>query len=351
MSVYRHHGSFMARWDDEYGEEHRLAFPVETDAIQFEKKVRREVKIKKNAMKRDPASAIGKVGDLCDVWAEGQKYWYNLRVARDVKVKLGHLRLHELQPFHVKLMLNFWDEWGLADNTRTNFGHTLKRLLRYFEGLPGGPRGLDKFRVKPYQARDEMLNEAEEKKILESAKEKKPWLECWLRIFLSIGLRMTEVLNLAPCHYDLSTKSVRNLRTKGDIKRNIAVPTELQDFFDPVARKDPQSVVPFVEQIKGSPTNFRAVLWHWNDLKKKCGIPRQKRPHDLRATSISNFYDKNENNIVATQKFAGHKYMGSTNLYIRHIDDLALAPMIEKARRLRFKSPQVASIAAVKKSG
>ncbi len=354
MSVYRWHGIYLAEWRDEYGGKKRKGFPVETEARRFEQKMRREVALRRREIERDPAAAVGKVGDLCDLWAEPQKYWYPKRVASDFKMKCGSLRLHELTPMSVKLVLNYWEGIGLADNTRSNFAHTLKRLLKYFETLPGAPRNLSSYvgRIKPYKPRKEMLTVEEERKLLEIADASKPaWVQCYLRIFLCLGLRQSEVLSLAPLHYDPESKMVRNLRTKGDIQRDIGVPTELQRFFEPLVRKYGRTETPFITLLKGAPVNFRAALWHWNDLKKKAGIPRGKRPHDLRATAITTFHVNNGNDLIATQRFAGHKYPGSTQPYLRHLDDQAIAPMIEKARVLRFRSGQAARIAAQKKIG
>jgi integrase len=351
MSVRFHHSSFLAEWYDEHGDHKAKAFVIEPDAIQFEKKMRRDVHAKRRAMKADPASAVGKVGDLCDVWAEGQKYWYAKRVARDVKVKLGSLRIFELTPPAVNSMLDHWQEAGLAPNTRTNFGHTWKRLLRWFESLPGAPHDLSKFvrRIKPYQPRQEMLTVREEDALLRLSAGK-PWLNCWLRIFLCLGLRMSEVCSLSPYHYDRETKMVTNVRAKGDILRMIAVPPELQEIFEPLMT-DPESRVPFIDALKGIPLTFANIRWHFNDLKKKAGVPRQKRPHDMRATAITTFFVTNGNDLIATQRFAGHKYAGSTQPYIRHLNDAALAPMIERARIIRFKDLRTAKIAAQKKTG
>lgn len=357
MSVYQWHGSFLAEWRDEFGKQQRKAFPIEPDARRYEQKMRREVKIKKAAMKRDPASAIGKVGDLCDVWAEAQNYWYNKRVAQDVKVKLGSKRLHELNIFDVKSMMTFWKESSrsgrkLAINTRANFGHTFKRLLKYFETLPGCPREISKQigRIPAYQPRKEMLTVTEEDSLLRLS-EGKPWLNCWLRIFFSLGLRQTEVNSLSPAHYSLEEKCVANVRAKGEINRLLPVPSELQKFFDPLAKKHPGSTVPFIDLLKGVHLTKGNIRWHYNDLKKKAGVPVHKRPHDMRATAITTFYQNNGFDVMTTKKFAGHKYSGSTELYIRGLEDKALAPLMEKSRVMRFDSARVARITAAKKTG
>jgi integrase len=358
MSVYFWHGSFIAEWRNEHGEKERKAFPIEPDAVQFEKKMRREVKQKRRALKLDPAGKVGKVGDLCDVWAEGKKYWYDKRVAGDLKVKAGHLRLHEMNMFVANGLLDFWKGQGLARNTIGNFGHVLKRMLKWFEPLPGCPRDLagQLRRIPSYQPRQEWFTVEEERKLLDLSK-KKPWLHCWLSIFLNTGFRMDEVCSLAPRHYDRAAKMLTNVRVKGDIKRMLPVNPELREIFDPLMG-DPQRETPFIEILKGAPLTFRNILWHFNDLKKKAGVPRNKRPHDLRATAITTFHmnqvdeeGRPTRDIIATQRFAGHKFIGSTQLYLRAIDDQALAPLMEKGRVLRFNSPRVARISAAKKTG
>jgi integrase len=359
MSVYQHHGSFFARWFDEHGEEHRRAFVIQPDAVQFEKKMRREVKAKRRALKADPTLRVGKVGDLCDMWSEGKKYWYDKEVAKDLKLYAGELRLNELNMFACNQLLDRWHQKGLARNTQANFGHVLKRILKWFETLPGCPRDLSKQlrRVKSYQPRQEMLTVEEERKLLELSKEK-PWLHCWLLIFLNTGFRMSEVCSLSPRHYNRETRMLENVRTKGDIRRFLPVNSELRAILDPLMMKDPGSATPFIWLIKGGALTFQGIRWNYNQLKKKAGVPRNKRPHDLRATAITSFHmnqvdeqGRPVRDIIATQRFAGHKYIGSTQLYLRAIDDQALAPLMEKGRILRFKSPQLAAIAAAKKTG
>jgi integrase len=358
MSVRFHHKGFLARWRDEYGKQQYQSFLIEPDAKRFEEKMRREVKQKKRALKADPAAAVGKVGDLCDVWAEGKKYWYDKRVAQDLKVKAGALRLHELTPFLVNGLLDHWKGLGLARNTIGNFGHVLKRMLKWFETLPGCPRDLSgqMRRIPSYEPRAEMLTVEEERKLLDLSV-KKPWLHLWLRIFLNTGFRMSEVCSLAPVHYNRAEKMLSNVRTKGDIKRLLPVNSELAEMLDPLM-KDPASLTPFIDLAKGAPLTFANIRWHFNDLKKKAGVPRTKRPHDLRATAITTFHmnqvddeGRPMRDLIATQRFAGHKYIGSTQLYVRHLDDRALAPMMEKGRVLRFKSGRVARIAAQKQVG
>jgi len=358
MSVRFWHGSYLVEWRDEFGKKKYESFPIEPDAKRFEQKMRREVKQKKNAMKRDPASAVGKVGDLCDAWAEGTKYWYNKRVASDFKLKAGALRLHELNPFVVNGMLHFWKEQGLARNTRGNFGHVLKRMLKWFETLPGCPRDISKLmsRIPSYEPRQETLTVEEERKLFELS-ERKPWLHLWLSIFLNTGFRMSEVRSLSPRHYNVAENMLENVRAKGDIRRGMPVNPELRKLLLPLM-KDPQSTTPFIDLAKGGPVTFAMIRWSFNDLKKKAGVPRHKRPHDLRATAITTFHmnqvdeeGRPTRDIIATQRFAGHKYIGSTQPYIRGIDDRALAPLMEKGRILRMGSARIARIAAAKKTG
>lgn len=350
MSVYRQRDSFMSEWRDEFGVQHRKSFMTLPEAAAYEKQVRRQVAARRVELRRDPLAAVPAVGILCDRWITGRKYWYDRAVAREVKLHFANLRLHQLTVFMADGLLAEWRErillpkgskGHLAGNTVGTWRKAFKRLLRYFETFPGAARGLSDIRRGPsYEQRSVTLSVEEERKMLELS-QAKPWLHCWLSIFLLTGFRMSEVCRLAPMHYNRASGMLENVLAKGGVHRSLPVHPDLAKILDPLMQRGANPETPFIEIAKGAPLTRWIVCWHFRELKKKAGITRDVRPHDLRRTAISTFhFNQPKPDLVMTQRFSGHKYLSGLQVYLAPFDQGLLLPAMEEARILRFKNPK-----------
>ncbi len=347
MSVYFRHGSFLARWWDEFGNEHRKAFITEPEALEFERRARKEVARKRKEMRLRGEIQIRKVRDLTSLWLETKHPARNYQhtVAVEFSAYYGDLRVNQLNEIMVTACLDRWKEKGLAHNTIVLKYHTLLNLVRYF-GKHGGPRDLELRKIHSYEPCTRNASVEEENRLY-AASEKKPWLRLALGIFFNTGLRLASALSFAPCHYDRTRADAEKgitgmirMRVKGGFLHTLPVVDDpvwhLPALLDAVHVSPGEEKTPYLELAKQTPIGTRRNFYAaFAVLKRRAHVAADLSPHALRRTFALTIYESS-NDIRAVQKALGHKHLASTAGYLQSFDQETLAPIVAKARIIRI---------------
>jgi integrase/recombinase XerC len=125
--------------------------------------------------------------------------------------------------------------------------------------------------------------------------------------------------------------------TKYQNRQELPVTSELAALLDQCT--DP--TLPFVAQLHrgfspyngipygpiGRPCARASFNRRFNALKKKCGIVRDLRPHDLRRTTATRVYSATKD-LRIVQALLGHSNLGSTLWYLdHHVTSVPLAEL------------------------
>lgn len=284
--------------------------------------------------KKSLSPGYGAANDLCAAWAETKLYWYEKKVARDFARLAGSAPVKELHKGQLEMLVNNW-KMTLAPNTVSNLRHTTRRLLAYLIEH-GAPAGLlrELPRVPPYQASQRVLSQDEQKRLIENAA---PWLQCFLLLMLTCGLRSGEARRAAPAHYAPKTDDgpkLRGFRIKNRKEHMVSVHPSLKELLD-TAGPPSESARPFIEILKGQPEGqplkWSNLVWHFKQLKKKAGIDRRVRMHHLRHTAATDYYMRSGRDLRSTQIFLGHSSAATTAHYLgEHIISAEQAAVIRK---------------------
>jgi integrase len=234
-----------------------------------------------------------------------------------------------------------WKE-KYARNTVHHLRALLANLLRTL-CLFGAPETAARLlmRAPGYQPRQTIFTHDEIAAVMAAAP---PWLSFLIHVCYTLALRSGDAVNLCPANYDRATKTIRNLKTKGN--RALTLPVTDPALIEVLERIGPEdSTVPYAQLIREiTPKNpnggnhrpdwretFCAETAQnaWNTARRKAAIRPELRMHDLRRTRATELYVKTLD-IILCQKILGHASVSTTAFYIAHADnDAALRPILE----------------------
>ncbi len=144
-----------------------------------------------------------------------------------------------------------------------------------------------------------------------------------LEVFYSTGIRLSELCNLSIYDADLQGKMLRINQGKGSKDRVVPLGRHairfLREYISKVrphlTRKNRKSRTLFVNQL-GRPLSKQVVSLMVRTSAKKAKLPKKVSAHVLRHTFASMLV-KNGANVVAVQKMLGHRYLKTTQGYIK----------------------------------
>ena len=135
-----------------------------------------------------------------------------------------------------------------------------------------------------------------------------------IAVMLTCGLRVSEIINLAPTDVDLKYDRLRVLRSKRDKDRWLAIPTILWDQLNEWDKERPRSDWYFPTMI-GGPLCRRYIEQAIGRYAKKAGIGKNVTPHTLRHTYATEFY-RQTHDIETLRRILGHESITTTTIYL-----------------------------------
>ena len=335
---------FFARWRDQDHIDHRKGFFTQREAKQHQQKMREEVR----ALKRIPGD--GRVTNFTLAWMGIHRHSNDQAAGKKMIAIAGSLALRELNGMICEIAVGQWRKSCRSPHTLYNYRFAFRRLLKYLisHGAPADLL-LALPRVDEPDFRDVTLNDEERFLLIDQCKPPKfeLWFRCFLFNCLFLGLRRTESLRLAPCHYDSVSQRFYGLRVKNNKRHGMRVPGPLREIFDSIEVPEGAEQTSYVELLAGAHITSWAIVRRWKKLKRATGIRQDVKVHDLRRTGAS--YVMESEGLLAAKEFLHHKSLGNTEAYLaftRPKDlDRVLEDFAAPAKMLQF--PPVAR----KKSG
>lgn len=136
-----------------------------------------------------------------------------------------------------------------------------------------------------------------------------------LRLMLSMGLRVSEVVNLKPGDLNLTLRKLRIVNGKGGVDRDIIIPEFIIDLLKEWKDKKPSGTSYFFTTSSGNKLNRVYIYNMVRNYTKRAGIDKNVSPHTLRHTFGTNFYRQTKD-IETLRKILGHAHINTTQIYV-----------------------------------
>ncbi len=168
----------------------------------------------------------------------------------------------------------------------------------------------------------EILTHQEQKMLLAQPNPKAPTglrNLCMLRVMLNAGLRLSEIIHIAPDDLDVETGELVVRRSTGEPGRSLWLGEEDREFIARWQTIKPKSEYLFCT-LKGDILKDRYIREMVKRLGRKADITKNIFPHTLRHTFAADLYAKTRD-IRIVQKALGHVDLSTTMIYTYIIDE------------------------------
>jgi integrase/recombinase XerD len=147
-----------------------------------------------------------------------------------------------------------------------------------------------------------------------------------LALMLNCGLRVSEVVNLKPGHFNLTNRKLRVVNGKGGVDRDLIIPEYTTELLKEWKKAKPKNSQYFFTTIKeknggqfssskGSQLSVRYIQFMVKRYAKKAGIDKDITPHTLRHTFATDFIRQGQN-VMKLKKILGHSDISTTQIYV-----------------------------------
>lgn len=136
-----------------------------------------------------------------------------------------------------------------------------------------------------------------------------------LRLMLSIGLRVSEIVNLKPGDLNLTLMKLRIVNGKGGVDRDIIIPEFIIDLQKEWKEKKPSGTSYFFTTSSGNKLNRVYIYNMVRNYTKRADINKNVSPHTLRHTFGTNFYRQTKD-IETLRRILGHAHIDTTQIYV-----------------------------------
>ena len=156
-----------------------------------------------------------------------------------------------------------------------------------------------------------------------------PYVKVWLLLCSDLAIRSGTAARLGPRNYDAQRRTLTFI-TKGGRNMTLPVTAQLDAIIAPLARLDPNESYVNLLHPSGTagPTALRLAM---REIRKRIGIKKNIRPHDLRRTTANEIYT-NTRDLRIVQAVLGHKRLDSTLHYLGHGSDPVDLNVLELAK-------------------
>lgn len=136
-----------------------------------------------------------------------------------------------------------------------------------------------------------------------------------LRLMLSMGLRVSEVVNLRPSDINLTLRKLRIVNGKGGVDRDIIIPEFIIDLLKEWKDRKPNGVGYFFTTYSGNKLSRVYIYNMVRNYTKRAAINKNISPHTLRHCFGTTFY-KQTRDIETLRKILGHSHISTTQIYV-----------------------------------
>ena len=136
-----------------------------------------------------------------------------------------------------------------------------------------------------------------------------------LRLMLSMGLRVSEVVNLRPSDINLTLRKLRIVNGKGGVDRDIIIPEFIIDLLKEWKDRKQNGVSYFFTTYSGNKLSRVYIYNMVRNYTRRAAIDKDISPHTLRHTFGTNFYRQTKD-IETLRKILGHAHIGTTQIYV-----------------------------------
>ena len=141
-----------------------------------------------------------------------------------------------------------------------------------------------------------------------------------LRLFLNLGLRVSEALNLKTADIDWNTGRLNVRQGKGKRDRVLWLADEDRALLVSITESRPAESEYMFSTLKGGRMNDRYVRAFVKRCAVKKKIGKDVHPHTLRHTFATDLL-KESGNIRLVQKALGHVSLATTMIYTHIVDE------------------------------
>ena len=215
-------GRWYADWKMTQGQRKRKSFPTKKQAERHQEKERRLVASKK-------ARASEMCARLCEAWAEAAKTPRDRIAAKHLAALAGSLTVTELLPAHFESIVARWKARHKR-NTICNYRIGLHRLARFIAMTAARPE-LPTFvpKVPNYRPRQIVADPTDLAVLVNAAP---GWLRCAALLASHAGFRRSDVLRIAPIHYNREAATISILQKKGGHPVTVPVTEALAEILN-----------------------------------------------------------------------------------------------------------------------
>lgn len=268
--------------------------------------------------KKSPALG-GTIRHLAKVWTE-QKHSNQRSVALHLVGLFGHLTPTRLRPEHISALMAHWKA-TLGRRTLWTYTFTLANQL---EAL-GRPDLKDHLpRIPKPKPRTEIASPEELARATTTAT---GWLRCAILLAAHCGLRASDCLRCAPCHFNQGTGLLTITQQKTGDPITIPVSPDVSAILQSAPAADPTT--PFVSAIAGSPVNYARLCAAWSKLRRRIALPPELTFHALRRTVAVGLYEVSKD-LRIVQQALGHRSLSTTAAYLEHRDPAKLREVLSQ---------------------
>jgi integrase/recombinase XerD len=153
------------------------------------------------------------------------------------------------------------------------------------------------------------------------------WLRCAILLASHAAFRRSDVLRIAPEHYDAERKLITIAQKKTGQTVTVPVTDELDLNLQSAPHAD-NPATPFLELYAGKPVGAVMLNKSWNRLKKTTRSDKTLNFHDLRRTVAVSLYEVSKD-LRVVEQMLGHQSLSSTIRYLEHRDPAKLRPYLD----------------------
>ncbi len=231
--------------------------------------------------------------------------------------------MHQLLPDHFASIVANWKakhRRNTVNDYRTGLIH-VARFIAVTSGLHEIPGFVPK--VAGYRPRTTTIKPPDLAVILNAAP---GWLRCAALLAGHAGFRRSDVLRIAPIHYNADKKTITIEQHKTKIPVTVPVTETLAHVLEH-APEGPETT-PYLELLAGKPIGQQKLWRAWTRLKKTTGVAAGVTSHDLRRTLAVSLYDVSKD-LRVVEQMLGHQTLKSTVAYLEHRDETKLRPYLD----------------------
>lgn len=226
-------------------------------------------------------------------------------------------------------------EWLLEAKTINTRKHRLCAVKSFYELTVGMPNKIDRI---PYPKKDNklpiVLSQGEVQKMFDVCENLKH--KVILALLYSIGLRVSELINLKWKHIDRSRNIINIIQAKGNKDRQCMLDNSLIPLLEKYCKeyKLQKSEYVLTGQNNAPQYSAKSVGEVMKQLAEKAGISKRVYTHLMRHNCFTHMVE-NGTDINLIQKLAGHSSAKTTAIYT-HISDNIISKINSPLQNIRL---------------